>query len=76
MKIHVKHLRQDTYKTTLHILTTTIDDVIIGPTFTQVSADLQPWRLFYWVYLRLWKFLPLKWKAKLTLHFGESEKNV
>ena len=55
-------------------MTTTIGEVMIGPTFVQVSADLQALRLFYWVSLRLRKFLPLKWKAKLTLHFGESEK--
>ena len=76
MNIRVKYLRHDNYKTTLQILTTTIDEVIIGPTFVQVSADLHPLRLFYWVYLGLQKFLPLKWKAKLTLYFVESKKKV
>ena len=68
MKIRVKHLRHDNYKTTLEILITAIHAVVIEPTFIQVSADVQPSKVFYWVYLL--------WKAKLTLHFGESENKV
>ena len=60
MNIRVKYLRHDNYKATLQILTTTIDEVILGPPFVKVSADLQPLRLFYWVYLCLQKFPLLK----------------
>ena len=68
MNIRVKYLRHDNYKTTLQILTTTIDEVIIGPTFVQVSADLHPLRLFYWVY-RLAIVSPVKVKSKANLVF-------
>ena len=46
MKIRVKYLRHNKYKIISQILTTTIDEVIIGPTFVQVSADVQQVRLF------------------------------
>ena len=74
MKILVNYLRHDKCKTTLQVLTTIIDEIIVGPAFAQVSTDLQPLTLFYWLCLRLRKFLSLKRKAKLTWHFGESEK--
>ena len=38
MKIHVKYFRHDSYKMTLQILTTPIDEVIIGFIFVQVST--------------------------------------
>ena len=69
MRIHVKHLRHDSYKIKLQILTTPIDEVIIVSTFAQVLADLQPLRLFYWVYLRLRKFPPVNRKAKLKTRY-------
>ena len=50
----------DSHKITLHILTTPIDEVIIGSISVQFSADMQPLRLFYWDYLRVRKFLSLK----------------
>ena len=65
MRIRVKYLRHDSYRITLQISTTSIDEVIIGSTFVQVFAKLQPLRLFYWVYLRLPKSLPFNRKAKL-----------
>ena len=51
-------------------MTTTIDEVIIGPTSVHDFADLLLLTLLFWDYLRLWNFLTLKWKGKLTLHFG------
>ena len=69
MKISVKYFSDGSHKIALQILTTTIDEVITESTFVQVSTALQPLRLFYWVYLRLRKFLPLKWKAKLKTKY-------
>ena len=39
MKIHIKYLRYDSHKITLQILTIPIDEIIIGSTFAQFSAD-------------------------------------
>ena len=40
MKICVKYLRYDSYKITLQMLTTPMDEVVIGSTFIQVSNEL------------------------------------
>ena len=60
MKIHETYLSHDSHKIALQILTTPIDELIIGSTFVHISSDLQALSLFYWVYLRLQKFPPLK----------------
>ena len=57
MKICVKDLRHDSYKIALHILTKTIDEVIIGSIIAQASTDFYN---FFEVFLSLRKFPPLK----------------
>ena len=53
MKIRVKYLWHNNYKTALQILTTTIYEVIIGPGSVQVFTELQPLTLVFWAYLHL-----------------------
>ena len=67
--LRLKYLRHDSYKMTLQFLTTLIDEVTIGAISAHVSADSQPLKVLYWFYLRLWKFLPLKWKGKLKTRY-------
>lgn len=67
-EICVMYFSHDSYKMALQFLSTPIKKVIIkkviiGSFFDQVSADLQPLKLFYWVCLSLQKFLPFKWKS-------------